>query len=210
MPARLRTPRASCVGFRVSILLFGGSSLRCVYFSGVCGDCLASGCHGGGVGRARSRPHAFVSPEGELARRQLPAARGHCEPLGGRAAAFSSVLPRAVVMQRLSQRWGLEVSPAPRVRQSAAKPLRTAPGRAEPAISSSSAVPPLQTVPNNYSRFVLDAEAMPFARKNAELQAKPGQSWRVLRFFGPNTERSAFLGCCSKAATRPQAREAQR
>ena len=99
-----------------------------------------------------------VSPEGALARRQLSAARGHCEPLGSRAAAFSSVLPRAVVMQRLSQRWGLEVSPAPRVRQSAAKPLRTAPGRAEPAISSSSAVPSLQTVPNNKSRFVLDAE----------------------------------------------------
>ena len=59
--------------FCVSIPLFRGAALRCVCFSGVCGDCLAAGCrggHGGGVRRPRSQPEAVISPEGDLARRQ--------------------------------------------------------------------------------------------------------------------------------------------
>ena len=59
-----------------------GAALRCMCFSGVCGGCLAADCHGGGVGRARSRPQASVSPEGVLARRQLSAAAGRQSPWG--------------------------------------------------------------------------------------------------------------------------------
>ena len=48
-------------------------------------------------------------------------------------------------------------------------------------------------LPNNYSRFVVDAEMMRLACKKPSLPHKPEQSWRVLRFFGPNTERSDVL-----------------
>ena len=127
----------------------------------------------------------------DLVRRQLFAEAGRQEPLGARAAAFSSELPRA------QHRCGPPLLAsfgdiAPRVRPRAPKrkwALRTR----RAAISSSSAVPPLQTVPNDYSRFVLDAEMMPLAVKKPGCGPKPEQSWRVLRFFGPNTERSDAL-----------------
>ena len=75
--------------------------------------------------------------KGALARRQLSAAVGDRGPKRAWRLLFLASLPRAVATQQLRQRWGHGVSPAPRVRQSAAKPLCTAPGRAELAISSS-------------------------------------------------------------------------
>ena len=53
----------------------------CAFFYAFCGAMAAS--------------DGSVSPEGALAWRQLFVAAGRQEPLGSRAAAFSSVLPRA-------------------------------------------------------------------------------------------------------------------
>ena len=137
---------------------------------------------------------ASVSPEGALAARQLSAARRRQEPLGSRAAAFSSVLPRAQHRcASATARFVWRYRAWRQTKSSKTQSSQGAPGRAEPAISSSSAVPPLQMLPNNYSRFVVDAEMMRLACKKPSLPQKPGQSWRVLRFFGPNTEGSYVL-----------------
>ena len=124
-----RDLRAFCVSI--------GASSRSVCFSGVRGGCLAPCLPRRPRRRRQTEPRASVSPEGALAARQLSAAAGGHGPKRAWRLLFLASPPRAVATQWLRQRWGHEVWPAPRVRQSAAEPLCTAPGRAELAISSS-------------------------------------------------------------------------
>ena len=100
---------------------------------------------------------ASVSLEGALAARQLSAAAGRQEPLGSRAAALFSVLPRAQHRcASATARFVWRYRAWRQIKLQNAKPSSRAPGRAELPISSSAPHLWCRRAPNSCSRYEFD------------------------------------------------------
>ena len=160
---------------------------------------------------AMAASRASVSPEGALAPRQLSAARGHCEPLGSRAAAFSSVLPRAqhrcasatarfVRRYRAWRQTELQKQSSPQASL----------GRAEPAIRAARLFHRCRRCQITTRASYWTPGGCVWPAKSPPYGSKLGNLDGFCAFLARTRSVRTFLGCRSTAATRLQARADRR